>query len=202
MRSRSGRESSQSRMVSLNFPLENTHRDHSFSLPGRDRRQSCPGRGDSDPDPVPPSPAPHCEGTERARTNQGGSLAAEGRHRIHLHEGFCSRCCVTTKAPAALLSQFRAGMCLSLPSIRAEPAELCPTAPSSAVLALQPAWIRKATGLGWVSLGEEARGACGACLDARSPQGTPGYSAYASLLKASSTRAAQWPYPAGGEGCL
>lgn len=130
VRSRSGRESSQSRIVSLNFPLENTHRDHGFPLPGRNRQQSCPGRGDSDPDPVPPSLAQHCEGTERAQTSRGDSLASEGRHGIHLREELCGWCCNATKAPAVLLSQFRAGMCLSLPSIRAEPAELCPTARS------------------------------------------------------------------------
>lgn len=81
-----------------------------------------------------------------------------------------------------------------------------PGAPGSAVPALQPAWMRKAAGLGPVSWGEEAQRACGACFDARSPQGTSsrraGNTVYASLLKARSTRAVQWPYPAGEEGAF
>lgn len=195
-------------MVSLNFPLENTHRDHGFPLPGRNRQQSCPGRGDSNPDSVPPSLAQHCEGTERAQTSQRDSLAGEGRHGIHLHEELCGWCCNATKAPAVFLSQFRAGMCLSLPNIRAEPAELCPMAQSPRLCYAGSAASldEKAAGLGPVSWGEEAQRACGACLDARSPQGTSscraGNTVYASLLKARSTRAVRWPYPAGEEGAL
>lgn len=128
VRSRSGRESSQSRMVSLNFPLENTHRVHGFPCQAGTGSRAALGRGDSDPDPVPPSLAQHRKVTERAQTSRGDSPTGEGRHRIHLHKGFCGWCCNATKAPAVLLSQFRAGVRLSLPSLRAEPAELCPTA--------------------------------------------------------------------------
>lgn len=61
-------------------------------------------------------------------------------------------------------------MSLSLPSIRLEPAELCPMA-LSPQLCTHP-WMGKAAVLGLASLGEEAQGARGTCLDARSPQGT------------------------------
>lgn len=72
MRSRSGRESSQSRIVSLSFPLEDT-RGPGLLLPGRTGRQSCPGTAGTAPVPATPSHPARPSAAEGWEGAQGSS---------------------------------------------------------------------------------------------------------------------------------
>lgn len=73
VRSRSGRESSQSRMVSLNFPLENTHKVHGFPCQAGTGSRAVLREGT-----LTQILAQHCEGQREPRQPKGTHRQARG----------------------------------------------------------------------------------------------------------------------------